>query len=77
MLCYDLLELNNSTGQIMEMVIRFIGIFNKYYLCHAASYQNAFSSSMNGFATRAEAEKFATDRGVTVVRHSTDQLQID
>lgn len=61
----------------MPVVIRFIEVFCLYYICHAGSYQNAFRSSVNGFATRAEAERFAAEQNCTVERHDHDPLQIN
>ncbi|MFG1487615.1 helix-turn-helix transcriptional regulator [Oceanospirillum sp. HFRX-1_2] len=58
-----------------KLVVRSCWLDGKFYLCHAASYQNAFHSPPNGFITRAEAEKFARDKGFKISYDHLDPLQ--
>jgi hypothetical protein len=59
----------------MKVVIRWIPQFSRWYISHAASYQNAFGRDVNGFKTRGEAVKFAKENGCEVEKHSYDPLQ--
>lgn len=68
------LEIIDSEGERdTPVVIRYIQ--GKWWIAHAASYQNAFSSSVNGFETRDEAVQFAEDNDCEVFRHEHDQAQ--
>lgn len=58
-----------------KVVIRMLAIFKKWYICHATSYQNAFSSDVNGFDTRQEAYDYAISNGCKVMYHPNDQFQ--
>lgn len=62
-------------GNDMKVVVRWIHLFSKWYICHAASYQNAFRAESNGYAEREDAVNFARQRGCEVVFHEHDQLQ--
>ena len=55
------------------VVVRCFGEF--WGICHAKSYQNAFSSSFNQFETRGEAVRYAEDYDCVVEKHSNDPLQ--
>lgn len=57
------------------VVLRFIDIYDKWYICHAGSYQNAFRSNLNGFEDRQDAVKFAERNSCQVVHYLHDQLQ--
>ena len=59
----------------MNVVIRWVPQFNRWYICHAASYQNAFGVKTNGFKTRGEAVEFAKSKGCSVEKHAADRLQ--
>lgn len=65
----------SSEGNDMKVVVRRIPIFGKWYICHAASYQNAFREAFNGYADREDAANFARQQGCKVVFHEHDQLQ--
>ena len=58
-----------------RVAIRFIPQTGKWHICHAKSYQNAFRSSSNGFATRDDAAIFATQQNCIIELHQHDQLQ--
>lgn len=59
----------------MNVVVRFCGIFNKWYICHAKSYQNAFGSKVNGFVERDDAISFAEKNKCTIDHHKDDLAQ--
>lgn len=61
----------------VPVVVRYLEVLGKYYICHACSYQNAFRSALEGFDTREQAEEYARAQGCTVERHRDDQLQAD
>lgn len=56
-----------------EVVIR--KIQGDWWISHAKSYQNAFSSDVNGFVERDDAVEFAENHDCTVIFHSYDRLQ--
>lgn len=60
----------------MDVVIRYIDTFNRWYICHRKSYQNAFrKSDGNEFESRAEAVAFAQSKDCKVFYDENDQLQ--
>jgi len=61
----------------IPVVIRWIGLCSKWFICYPKSYQNAFSSELNGFETRDQAVEFAESHGCVVERHHYDRLQQD
>lgn len=65
----------SSEGNGMKVVIRWIPTFCRWYICHAASYQNAFRKGANGYTTREDAANFARQQGCEVEFHEHDQLQ--
>lgn len=70
------MEIIDAEGERdIPVVIRWIDIFNKWYICHAKSYQNAFRKDVNGFDTRGEAVIFAENHDCNVVFYDTDPLQ--
>jgi hypothetical protein len=60
----------------MLIVIRYIGIFNKWYICHADTYQNAFGNDINGFENRNAAAVFARAKGCKIYYNPNDCLQV-
>lgn len=62
-----------ATKGKIQVVIRFIPTFQKYYICHAQSYQNVFRSL--SFEERHLAIAYAEKHGCDVVFHEGDQLQ--
>lgn len=66
---------SSSEGNGMKVVIRWSPLFRKWYICHAASYQNAFRNESNGYADREDAADFARQQGCEVVFYEYDQLQ--
>lgn len=58
-----------------RLVIRWIPQFSRWYLCHAATYQNAFGKDVGGFKTRVDAAEFAVSKGFEIEKHKHDQLQ--
>lgn len=59
----------------IKVVIRYLAIFEKWFICHEKTYQNAFRPDYNGFETREKAVKFAQENGTEVVFHEHDRLQ--
>lgn len=59
----------------IKVVIRYLAVFEKWFICHEKSYQNAFRRDYNGFETREKAVKFAQENGTEVVFHEHDRLQ--
>lgn len=59
----------------IKVVIRYFDFSDDWSICHAKSYQNAFRSSINSFATREDAAKFAKQNGCIVEYHEHDPLQ--
>lgn len=66
---------SRRTADRIPVVIRFIGLFGKWYICHERSYQNAFSRDVNGYDNRSEAVEFAESNGCEVIFHDFDELQ--
>lgn len=58
-----------------KAVIRYFDSYHAWGICHAKSYQSAFSSGVNNFKRRNDAAEFASLRGFEVVKHENDQLQ--
>tara|TARA_R110001599_G_scaffold100770_9_gene258135 strand:+ start:4429 stop:4647 length:219 start_codon:yes stop_codon:yes gene_type:complete len=58
-----------------KVVIRYLSIFEKWFICHEKSYQSAFSRDYNGFETRDKAVEFAESNDLEVVFHEHDKLQ--
>lgn len=68
--------LSSAESAVHErLVIRWIPQFNRWYLCHAATYQNAFGKDVGGFKTRGDAAEFAFSKGFEIEKHKHDQLQ--
>ncbi|MGF6604608.1 hypothetical protein P3T23_009364 [Paraburkholderia sp. GAS448] len=63
-----------SAQREVPVVARYVDMDRKWYLCHAASYQNAFRKEVNGFGTRGEAVRFAEQAGCAIEYHECDQL---
>ena len=57
------------------VVIRFVDVFSKWFICHEKSYQNAFRKEGGRFETRKEAVQFAENNNCVVVFHEKDQCQ--
>lgn len=62
-------------GNGMKVVVRWIPVLGRWYICHAATYQNAYRKESNGYATRTLAIQFARQQGCEVEFHERDQLQ--
>lgn len=58
-----------------KVVIRYLAIFERWFICHQKSYQSAFSRDFNGFETREKAVAFAEQNDLDVVFHEFDKLQ--
>lgn len=58
-----------------KVVIRYLAIFERWFICHQKSYQSAFSRDFNGFKTRDMAVEFAEQNDLEVVYHEFDRLQ--
>ena len=68
--------LSSAESAVHErLVIRWIPQFSRWYLCHAATYQNAFGKDVGGFKTRGDAAEFAFSKGFEIEKHKHDQLQ--
>lgn len=59
----------------INVVIRYIDVFKKWYICFASDYKTSFRSSVNGFTSREDAVSFAESYKCIVVFHDDDPLQ--
>ncbi|MFP3637583.1 hypothetical protein [Paraburkholderia sp. SIMBA_054] len=71
-----IMNLNANEAVKLSVVARYVDMDRKWYLCHAARYQNAFRNEVNGFGTRGEAVRFAEQAGCAVEYHEYDRLQV-
>ncbi len=57
----------------IPVVIRYIDIYKRWFICYEVNYQNAFRNE--GFASRHEAVRFAQELDCEVIKHDFDELQ--
>lgn len=70
--------LSSAESAVHErLVIRWIPQFSRWYLCHAATYQNAFGKDVGGFKTRGDAAEFAVSKGFDIEKIKVNTMPIN